>query len=64
MAISQARYPLYLASLPDAIGFYEGLGFRVVTVDRLDFGLQGRLSLNNPQYRKLGLTPMVRDKER
>jgi hypothetical protein len=51
-----------LASLPDAIGFYEGLGFRVVMGDRLDLGLQGRLSLNNPQYQKLGLTPMVRER--
>ncbi len=57
--LSEARYPVYLASLPDAIGFYEGLGFRVVQGDRLDSRLRVRLSLENPQYQKLGLTPMA-----
>jgi N-acetylglutamate synthase-like GNAT family acetyltransferase len=61
-AIATARYPVYLASLPDAIGFYEGLGFRVVKSDRLDAQLRGRLSLENPQYQKLGLTPMMRER--
>ncbi len=55
----QARYSLYLACLPNAIGFYEGLGF-AVTIDRLDPGLMRRLSLQNPRYQKLGLTPMVK----
>ena len=59
-AISEARYPVYLASLPNAIGFYEALGFRVVEETRLDLRLRGRLSLENPHYQKLGLTPMVR----
>ena len=59
-AIAEARYPVYLASLPDAIGFYEALGFRVIGGTRLDLRLRGRLSLENPHYQKLGLTPMVR----
>lgn len=56
--ISQARYPLYLACLPNTIGFYEGLGFICVT-QPLDPNLLRRLSLENPRYQKLGLTPMV-----
>ena len=59
-AIAEARYPVYLASLPDAIGFYKALGFRVVERTKLDLRLRGRLSLENPHYQKLGLTPMVR----
>jgi amino-acid N-acetyltransferase len=54
----EARYSLYLACLPNAIGFYEGLGF-VTTTEILDPGLMRRLSLKNPHYQKLGLTPMV-----
>jgi GNAT superfamily N-acetyltransferase len=54
----QARYPMYLACLPNAIGFYEELGFST-TIDILDPGLMRRLSLQNPRYQKLGLTPMV-----
>ena len=63
-AIAEARYPVYLASLPNAIGFYEALGFRVIGGTRLDFRLRGRLSLENPHYQKLGLTPMVRSGDR
>ena len=59
-AIAEARYPVYLATLPNAIGFYEALGFRVVEETRLDLRLRGRLSLKNPHYQKLRLTPMVR----
>ena len=59
-AIAEARYPVYLATLPNAIGFYKALGFRVIEETRLDLRLRGRLSLKNPQYQKLGLTPMVR----
>lgn len=54
----EARYSLYLACLPNAIGFYEGLGFSR-TIDALDPDLMRRLSLKNPHYQKLGLTPMV-----
>ncbi len=54
----QARHSTYLACLPNAIGFYEGLGF-TQTTDSLDPGLMRRLSLQNPRYQKLGLTPMV-----
>jgi N-acetylglutamate synthase-like GNAT family acetyltransferase len=56
--IGQARYPLYLACLPDAIGFYETLGF-ACTNQVLDPALMRRLSLQNPRYQKLGLTAMV-----
>jgi N-acetylglutamate synthase-like GNAT family acetyltransferase len=55
----EARYPLYLACLPNAIGFYEGLGF-VQTSETLEASLMRRLSLHNPRYQRLGLTPMVR----
>ncbi len=55
----QARHPIYLACLPNAIGFYEGLGFDQ-TNDILDPGLMRRLSLKNPRYQKLRLTPMVK----
>jgi N-acetylglutamate synthase-like GNAT family acetyltransferase len=54
----EARYSLYLACLPNAIGFYERLGF-TTTIEALDPGLMRRLSLKNPHYQKLGLTPMV-----
>lgn len=56
--MQEARYPVYLASLPNAIGFYETLGFRVVQPRSLSPTLQSRLSLTNPSYQKLGLTPM------
>lgn len=62
-AIEEARYPVYLASLPDAVGFYEALGFRVIGGTKLDPRLRGRLSLENPHYQKLGLTPMVRSEQ-
>jgi GNAT superfamily N-acetyltransferase len=55
---AEARYPIYLACLPNAIGFYEQLGF-VKTREILEISLMRRLSLHNPQYQKLGLTPMV-----
>lgn len=57
--IEKARYPIYLACLPDAIGFYEELGFSCTT-EPLDAELMRRLSLTNSHYKKLGLTPMVR----
>lgn len=57
--IEKARYPIYLACLPNAIGFYEELGFSCTT-EPLDAELMRRLSLTNSHYKKLGLTPMVR----
>ena len=56
--IKKARYPIYLACLPNAIGFYEELGFRCTT-EPLDTELMRRLSLTNSHYKKLGLTAMV-----
>ena len=56
--VEKARYPIYLACLPNAIGFYEALGF-TCTTEPLDAELMRRLSLTNVHYKKLGLTPMV-----
>ena len=56
--IEKARYPIYLACLPNAIGFYEALGF-TCTTEPLDAELMRRLSLTNLRYKKLGLTAMV-----
>ena len=56
--IENSRYPIYLACLPNAIGFYEALGF-TCTTEPLDTELMRRLSLTNLRYKKLGLTAMV-----
>jgi N-acetylglutamate synthase-like GNAT family acetyltransferase len=55
----KCRRPLYLASLPAAIGFYQGLGF--VPVDEVELMplVQSRLSLTNPRFRQMGLQAMV-----
>jgi N-acetylglutamate synthase-like GNAT family acetyltransferase len=57
--VKQCRRPLYLASLPGAIGFYQRLGFVIVDEGELRPLVQSRLSLTNPQFRRLGLQPMV-----
>lgn len=56
---TQAVLPVYLASLPQVVGFYEQLGFRSIDPHALNAGLRTRLSLTNPRFRNLGLTAMV-----
>jgi N-acetylglutamate synthase-like GNAT family acetyltransferase len=57
--VEKCRRPLYLASLPGAIGFYQRLGFVIVDEGELRPLVQSRLSLTNPRFRRLGLQPMV-----
>jgi GNAT superfamily N-acetyltransferase len=57
--VKKCRRPLYLASLPGAIAFYECLGFVIVDEKELMPLVQSRLSLTNPQFRRLRLQPMV-----
>ncbi|NJM48843.1 MAG: GNAT family N-acetyltransferase [Alkalinema sp. RU_4_3] len=57
--VKKCRRPLYLASLPGAIAFYQQLGFVMVDESELMPWVQSRLSLTNPRFRQLGLQPMV-----
>jgi N-acetylglutamate synthase-like GNAT family acetyltransferase len=57
--VQNSRRPLYLASLPGAIAFYQQLGFVIVDRSELRPLVQSRLSLTNPRFRQLGLQPMV-----
>jgi N-acetylglutamate synthase-like GNAT family acetyltransferase len=57
--VQDCRRPLYLASLPGAIAFYQQLGFVIVDGRELRPLVQSRLSLTNPRFRQLGLQPMV-----
>jgi N-acetylglutamate synthase-like GNAT family acetyltransferase len=57
--VEKCRRPLYLASLPGAIAFYQRLGFVLVDESELRPLVQSRLSLTNPRFRRLGLQAMV-----
>jgi amino-acid N-acetyltransferase len=57
--IKKARSPIYLASLPNAVMFYQRLGFRSIPAQALPLLLAGRLSLHSPRYRRVGLQAMV-----
>ncbi len=57
--IASARLPIYLASLPKATTFYQGLGFGPIAGDRLPHLLASRLSLTSPRYRQVGLQAMM-----
>jgi N-acetylglutamate synthase-like GNAT family acetyltransferase len=57
--MAQGERPMYLASLPGAIAFYQRQGFVPLDGGELDPSIQRRLSLTNPRFRKLGLQPMV-----
>jgi N-acetylglutamate synthase-like GNAT family acetyltransferase len=57
--IQQARFPIYLASLSNATGFYQRLGFYPIAAQGLPVFLAGRLSLNSPRYRRVGLQAMI-----
>jgi N-acetylglutamate synthase-like GNAT family acetyltransferase len=57
--VEKCRRPLYLASLPGAIAFYQQLGFVMVDESELRPLVQSRLSLTNPRFRQLGLRAMV-----
>ncbi len=57
--IAQATQPIYLASLPKAVSFYEQLGFKPIATQNLPTALAHRLSLNSPRYRRVGLQGMV-----
>jgi N-acetylglutamate synthase-like GNAT family acetyltransferase len=57
--IAQTSRPIYLASLPSATTFYQKLGFVPITTRELPLLVTGRLSLNSPRYRQVGLQPMV-----
>ncbi|MEB3294344.1 MAG: GNAT family N-acetyltransferase [Synechococcales bacterium] len=60
--MAHSHGPIYLASLPKALPFYEHLGFRRVDPHKLSPILQTRLSLINPRFSHLGLIAMVRDR--
>jgi N-acetylglutamate synthase-like GNAT family acetyltransferase len=55
----QSPTPIYLASLPAATPFYAQLGFQSIASRELPLLVAGRLSLNSPRYRQVGLQPMV-----
>jgi N-acetylglutamate synthase-like GNAT family acetyltransferase len=57
--VQKARLPIYLASLPPAVTFYQRLGFRSIPAQALPLLLAGRLSLHSPRYRRVGLQAMV-----
>jgi amino-acid N-acetyltransferase len=57
--IATSSQPIYLASLPNAIAFYQTIGFRLIDPQKLPMFLSGRLSLNSPRYRRVGLQPMI-----
>jgi N-acetylglutamate synthase-like GNAT family acetyltransferase len=57
--VEKCRRPLYLASLPGAIAFYQRLGFVMVDESELRPLVQSRLSLTSPRFRRLGLRAMV-----
>jgi N-acetylglutamate synthase-like GNAT family acetyltransferase len=57
--VQKCQRPLYLASLPGAIAFYQRLGFVRVDESELRPLVQSRLSLTNPRFRRLGLQAMV-----
>ncbi|OUC14912.1 MAG: hypothetical protein B0A82_09645 [Alkalinema sp. CACIAM 70d] len=57
--IQEATIPIYLASLPTTVSFYQKLGFAPIEPRHLEPTLRTRLSLNNPKFRHRGLTAMV-----
>jgi N-acetylglutamate synthase-like GNAT family acetyltransferase len=57
--VAQSPTPIYLASLPAAATFYHQLGFQPIAPRELPLLVAGRLSLNSPRYRQVGLQPMV-----
>ncbi|MGI0493159.1 GNAT family N-acetyltransferase [Alkalinema pantanalense CENA528] len=57
--IQEATIPIYLASLPTTISFYQKLGFAPIEPRYLEPNLRNRLSLNNPKFRHKRLTAMV-----
>jgi N-acetylglutamate synthase-like GNAT family acetyltransferase len=57
--IATAPRPIYLASLPPAVTFYQQLGFVPIASRELPLLVSGRLSLNSPRYRQVGLQPMI-----
>ncbi|MBD2326909.1 GNAT family N-acetyltransferase [Alkalinema sp. FACHB-956] len=57
--IQKATIPIYLASLPTTISFYQKLGFAPIEPWDLEPQLRTRLSINNPKFRYRGLTAMV-----
>ncbi len=57
--IATAPRPIYLASLPPAVTFYQQFGFVPIVPRELPLLVTGRLSLNSPRYRQVGLQPMV-----
>jgi N-acetylglutamate synthase-like GNAT family acetyltransferase len=57
--LQEATYPIYLASLPNAVHFYTLLGFEPIAPQKLPMFVASRLSLSSPRYRQVGLQPMV-----
>jgi GNAT superfamily N-acetyltransferase len=55
----EAGRPLYLACLPQAMGFYQRFGFVPIAQANLPYVLQARLSLLNPRLTRLRLQAMV-----
>jgi N-acetylglutamate synthase-like GNAT family acetyltransferase len=57
--LQRARRPIYLASLPQTVTFYQGLGFQAIDARRLHPLVCNRLSLTHPNYRQVGLQAMM-----
>jgi N-acetylglutamate synthase-like GNAT family acetyltransferase len=57
--LQQAIYPVYLASLPGAVPFYQAIGFESIEPQKLSMFVASRLSLSSPRYRQVRLQPMV-----
>jgi N-acetylglutamate synthase-like GNAT family acetyltransferase len=57
--MAQATRPIYLASLPKAVAFYQRLGFKPIASQDLPWPLMHRLSLSNQCYRRARLQAMI-----
>jgi N-acetylglutamate synthase-like GNAT family acetyltransferase len=57
--LQQAIYPVYLASLPGAVRFYQAIGFERIEPQKLPMFAASRLSLSSPRYQQVGLQPMM-----
>jgi N-acetylglutamate synthase-like GNAT family acetyltransferase len=57
--VQRAQLPIYLASLPQTVTFYQGLGFETIEAGKLHPLICSRLSLNHRNYRQVGLQAMM-----